>query len=91
MFYFCLKIEILTCIACTVQFCSKISNIYHLFKSQTASLGAISGHTLVPGPEVLKLVSCSTQLSMLINVKMPTIIGILTFVSLINTPSECFK
>ena len=37
------------------------------------------------GPEVIKLFSCSTQLSMkffmLINVKMPTIIGILTFMN----------
>ena len=36
----------------------------------------------IPGPEVIKLFSCSTQLSMrfflLINVKMPTIVGILT-------------
>ena len=35
------------------------------------------------GPEVIKLCSCSTQLSMkifpLINVKMPTTVGILTF------------
>ena len=40
---------------------------------------------LLPGPEVIKLFSCSTQLSMkfflLINVKMPTIVGILTFMS----------
>ena len=39
----------------------------------------------LPGPEVIKLFSCSTQLSMkfflLINVKMPTIVGILTFVN----------
>ena len=38
-----------------------------------------------PGPEVIKKISCSTQLSMefflLINVKMPTIVGILTFMS----------
>ena len=38
-----------------------------------------------PGPEVIKLFSCSTQLStkflLLINVKMPTIVGILTFMS----------
>ena len=38
-----------------------------------------------PGPEVIKLFSCSTQLSMkfflLINVKMPTVVGILTFMS----------
>ena len=37
------------------------------------------------GPEVKKLISCSTQLStkffLLINVKMPTIVGILTFIS----------
>ena len=44
------------------------------------------------GPEVIKPFSCSTQLSMkfimLINVKMPTIVGILTFLSMINTTSE---
>ena len=38
-----------------------------------------------PGPEVIELFPCSTQLSMkfflLINVKMPTIVGILTFMS----------
>ena len=40
---------------------------------------------LETGPEVIKLFSCSTQLSMkcflLINVKMPIIVGILTFMS----------
>ena len=45
-----------------------------------------------PGSEVIKLFSCSTQLStkfiLLINVKMPTIVGILTFISMINTTSE---
>ena len=69
--------------------------------------------TVNPGPEIIKLFSCSTQLStkfqlliktkiptnkevsclkslryvvfiMLINVKMPTIVGILTFMSRIN-------
>ena len=39
----------------------------------------------LPGPEVIKLFSCSTQLSMkfspLIDVKMPTIVGILTCMS----------
>ena len=43
------------------------------------------------GPEVIKLFSYSTQLSMkfllLINVKMPTIVGILTFISTIDTTS----
>ena len=38
-----------------------------------------------PGPVAKKIISCSTQLSMkfflLINVKMPTIVGILTFMS----------
>ena len=47
---------------------------------------------LCPGPEVIKLFSCSTQLSTkftkLINVKMPTIVGILTFISMIKTTSE---
>ena len=42
-----------------------------------------------PGPEVIKLFSCSTQLSikifMLISVKMPTIVGILTFMSRKNS------
>ena len=47
------------------------------------------------GPEVIKLLTCSTQLStkfiLLINVKMPTIVGILTFISMINTTSERLK
>ena len=47
------------------------------------------------GCEVIKLFSCSTQPSMkfilLINVKMPTIVGILTFISMINTTSERLK
>ena len=48
-----------------------------------------------PGPEVIKLFSYSTQLStkfiLLIKVKMPTIVGILTFISMINTTSERLK
>ena len=39
----------------------------------------------ISGPEVIKLFSCSTQLSMkfslLINMKMPTIVGIFIFIS----------
>ena len=46
----------------------------------------------ITGPEVIKLFSYSTQLStkiiLLINVKMPTIVGILKFISMINTTSE---
>ena len=48
-----------------------------------------------PSAEVLKLFSCSTQLSMnyimLINVKMPTIVGILIFMNMTNTKSESLK
>ena len=44
---------------------------------------------------VIKLFSCSTQVSpkfiLLINVKMPTIVGILTFISMINTTSGRLK
>ena len=47
------------------------------------------------GPKVIKRFSCSTQMSMkfilLINIKMPTIVGILTFISMINTKSERLK
>ena len=46
-------------------------------------------------PEFIKLFSCSTQLStkfiLLINVKMSTVVGILTFISIINTTSERLK
>ena len=45
-------------------------------------------NTKSPGLKVIKLFSCSTQLRLkfilLINVKMPTIVGILTFMSWIN-------
>ena len=50
---------------------------------------------ILPGLEVIKKNSCSTQLStkfiLLINVKMPTIVGILTFISMINTTFERLK
>ena len=50
---------------------------------------------LRPGPEVIKLFPCLTQLStkfiLLINVKMLTIVGISTFISMINTTSERLK
>ena len=41
-----------------------------------------------PGPEVIKLFS---KLILLINVKIATIVGILTFISMINTTSERLK
>ena len=47
-----------------------------------------------PGPEIIKKIF-HTQLIMkfilLINVKMPTVVGILTFKSIINTTSERHK
>ena len=46
------------------------------------------------GPKGYKTFSCSSQLSinfiLLINVKIPTNVGILTFISMMNT-SECLK
>ena len=54
-------------------------------------------YTLLSGGQVprLKKNSCSTQLSkkfiLLINVKMPTIVGILTFISMIDTTPERLK
>ena len=45
----------------------------------------ILGVNTVPGPEVMKVFSCLTQLSMkfslLINMKMPTIVGIFIFIT----------
>ena len=45
-----------------------------------------------PGPEAIKKLSCSTQLSikliMLINVEMQSTVGISTFISMINTKSK---
>ena len=50
---------------------------------------------LLTSPEVIKLFSSSTQLStkfiLLIKVKMSTIVGILTFISKINTTPERLK
>ena len=47
------------------------------------------------GPQVIKLFPCQTQLSrkfiMLIIVKMPTSVGILTFISMIDRTSERLK
>ena len=47
------------------------------------------------GPDIIKLFSCSTQLSMkfimLINVKMPTTVGIKTFISMMDTAFESLK
>ena len=67
-----------------------IDNITSVFKGmQHKCLSSLCLFYLAHlGPEVIKLFSFSTQLSMkfilLINVKMPTIVGILTFISRIN-------
>ena len=57
-------------------------------------VSGLPGIWLAPGLEVIKLFSCSTQLStkfiLPINVKMSTI-GILTFISIISTTSERLK
>ena len=68
----------------------------YAFENQTRySLGCKRKAVIISGPEIIKLFSFSTQLStkfiMLINVKMPIIVGILTFVSMINTTSECLN
>ena len=64
------------------------STEYEHEKSFITSRPGLAIHP-APGPEVIKLFSCSTQLSMkfflLINVKMPTIVGILTFMSRKNS------
>ena len=49
---------------------------------------------LLPGPEVIKKFmfnQLSTKFILLVNVKMPTIVGILTFISMINTTLETLK
>ena len=55
--------------------------------------GLNEGKSANTGPEVIKLFSCSAQLRLkfilLINVKMPTIVGILTFISRINYRLWC--
>ena len=54
-----------------------------------------NGKSVYPCPEVIKVFSYLAQLStkfiLLINVKMPIIVGILTFISMINTLSERLK
>ena len=63
---------------------SKVNKVIH----------SLSLLTFILGPNGYKI-SCSTQLSMkfimLINVEMPTIVGISTYISRINTTSESLK
>ena len=66
----------------------------YVFLKVISSLATISPRRRA-GPEVIQLVLCSTQLStnfiMLINIKMPTNVGILTFISMLNATSESLK
>ena len=59
----------------------------HMFKCKS-DFFIMEAITMNPCPEVIKLFPCSTQLStkfiLIINVKMATIVGILTFISMIN-------
>ena len=79
----CLKFRIRLLQTRTQQYCMLLGPCYKLI------------FTLQSGPEVIKLFPCSTQLStkfiLLINVKIPTIVGILSFISMINTTSERLK
>ena len=63
-----------------------------LLKNKVGYLCMHRGHSW---PRYYKTFLCSSQLSskfiLLINVKMPTIVGILTFISMINTTSERLK
>ena len=43
------------------------------------------------GYKTFFMLNSSMKFILLINVKMPTIVGILTFISMINTTSESFK
>ena len=55
---------------------------------------SLQSTTKGPGLEVIKLFSystLSTKFILLINVKMPTIVVILTFIGMINTTSERLK
>ena len=45
----------------------------------------------MPGFEVINFLHAQLIFTMLINVKMPTNVGILTFISMINTISESLK
>ena len=79
---------------CKLNFCISFSGTFKF------SLPTVHSVSYGPGnkktwPKVIKLYSYSTQLStkfiLLINVKMPTIVGILTFISMIRTASERLK
>ena len=73
--------------------CPKLSEGHETIRLYLGSNKRYNMYT--PGPKLIELFSYSTQLSkkfiLLINVKMPTIVGILTFISMINTKFERLK
>ena len=76
----------------------RTTGFWHLFHRLSAKAQKKLGiwtEWLEPGPEVIKLFSYSAQLStkfiLLINVKILTIAGILTYIRTINTQFESFK
>ena len=83
---------------CTVSGAGKQSHNQspeHLINICVESVKRILSQAQASSPEVIKLFPCSTQLStkfiLLINVKMLTIVGILIFISMINTTYERLK
>ena len=78
-------------------FCDQDRLLPHVIENTVRkwTVSAFPTFNLGPEPKVIKLLSCSTKLStrfiLLINVKMPTLVGILTFISMINTAYESLK
>ena len=79
-------IEVTGCLMLNHSHVSIVPQTIEIGKQSSSKLIFVSSNT---GLEVMKLFSCSSQVSMScimpINVKMPTIVGFLTFMSLINT------
>ena len=82
-------------IFCRLQLFFKMNFFKKFFQEQYPSVKKFRSSpfgSVMPVPEVIKHFPCSTQLSMkfilLINVKKPTVVGILTFFSMINTTSK---
>ena len=63
----------------------KVGQKYHSFSFDNITYTECQGRACIPGTEAIKLFSCSTQLSvkfsLLIHMKMPTIVGIFIFIN----------
>ena len=66
---------------------------FHTISSLSTEQGDLASPGFRPGPNVIKLLSCSTQLSMkfflLINVEMPTIVGRKNSILGSSEPEKC--